>query len=426
MLWSVVFTKEQKHTFSLQVDRFKRFYALKLIASSLKSQLARQLPTCLLTAAMVNLMLLIFSLKTWISILFFLLTLRQFVQMKWELIRKKGLIHYMSPDMQALLLHRSIFDVLCDLWFIPRLSLYFKAFLMPMIIKIKPDQAMDQLAILPEAEKRVVLTKGVVYVLPKRLRKIFLPQSFEIRNKIQEFFEEEDENDAIKTKYKSEDSQRKTIDVGSDKVPSQVDKESTHSENTKPNDSTIPNVNLIPLIKNGIQRENSKVIISSKMLREMKELPGKTIDQWDNLSTYKLQKVEKNLQKKSTYAKKVAAEPELSDNEPETVSQKSQSANSLSPVSIVLGLINLKKHGLFSRFSRRSLVLIFTMSIVIFVLKLGVSNRYRRLTKDIFMTLSFLTLITTGSVSLLAIAMHPTQETRKNLSSTKSIKLNNS
>ena len=137
MLWSVVFTKEQKHTFSLQVDRFKRFYALKLIASSLKSQLARQLPTCLLTAAMVNLMLLIFSLKTWISILFFLLTLRQFVQMKWELIRKKGLIHYMSPDMQALLLHRSIFDVLCDLWFIPRLSLYFKAFLMPMIIKIK-------------------------------------------------------------------------------------------------------------------------------------------------------------------------------------------------------------------------------------------------------------------------------------------------
>ena len=124
---------------------------------------------------------------------------------------------------------------------------------MPMIIKIKPDQAMDQLAILPEAEKRVVLTKGVVYVLPKRLRKIFLPQSFEIRNKIQEFFEEEDENDAIKTKYKSEDSQRKTIDVGSDKVPSQVDKESTHSENTKPNDSTIPNVNLIPLIKNGIQ-----------------------------------------------------------------------------------------------------------------------------------------------------------------------------
>lgn len=424
MLWPVVFTEEQKSALLSQVDRFRRFYALKLKFSSVKSQLVRQLPTCLLTAAMVNLMLLIFSLKTWISILFFLVTLRQFVQMKWELIRQKGLIHYMSPDTQALLLHRSIFDVLCDLWFIPRLSLYFKAFLMPMIIKIKPEQAMDQLTIIPEADKRFVLTKGVVYVLPKRLRTILLPRSFELHNKIQEFFEEENENESDKNKHKIDDSHRKAIDVASVENLSQVDRESTHCDNIKLDDSNLPNVNLIPLIRNKIKRENSKVIISSKILREMKELPGKTIDQWDNLSTYRLQKVEKNLKKKSSLAKKVAAKPEISDNELEVKSQKSETAQSMSPISIVLGLINLKKHKLFNRFSKRSLILIFSMSVTIFIFKLGVSSRYRRLTKNLFMTLSFLALAATGSASLLAIAMHPAQETKKNLKSAKSIKAN--
>jgi hypothetical protein len=423
MIRPTLTTQNQNTSLPAQVDSFKILSAFRTRLHSLRSNFVQQLPSCLLTAAIVNLMLLVFSLKTWLSIFFFAMTLREVIRAKWELVRQKGLIHYMSADTQALLLHRSVFDVLCDLWFIPRLSIYFKALLMPLVVKIKPEQAMEQLAILPEADRRAVLTKGVVYVLPKRLRKILLPQSFELRNKIQEFFEEENEEEGIKYKPNSDHSNRKTLEPALGELDSQVERESTHCENHKSGDPHLPSVNLIPYIKKEIKRENSKVIISSKMLREMKELPGKMIDQWDNLSTYKLQKVEKNLRKKPSLSKKVTNLPELSDVEPEIKSPKTHSSHSLSPLSMVIGLVNLKKHKLFSRFSRRSLILIFSSSIVIFVLKLGVSSRYRRLTKNLLMTLSFLALVATGSASLLAITMHPSSETKKPILPTKLAKV---
>lgn len=88
---------------------------------------------------------------------------------------RNGLIQYLPQSMKDLLLERSIFDVLCDLWFIPRISLVVKAVVWPFISKPKPEEAIKTLDILPEDIKEFFVTKGVINMFPKKLSKIMLP-----------------------------------------------------------------------------------------------------------------------------------------------------------------------------------------------------------------------------------------------------------
>lgn len=77
--------------------------------------------------------------------------------------------------MKDLLLERSIFDVLCDLWFFPRISLVVKAIVWPFISKPKAEEAIKTLDDLPEDIKEVFVTKGVINMFPKKLSKVMLP-----------------------------------------------------------------------------------------------------------------------------------------------------------------------------------------------------------------------------------------------------------
>lgn len=46
----------------------------------------------------------------------------------------KGCIHKASVQFKQLLLEKSIYDILADVWYFPRLSIYIKALFGPLII----------------------------------------------------------------------------------------------------------------------------------------------------------------------------------------------------------------------------------------------------------------------------------------------------
>lgn len=413
MMRLIILTEEKIHNMCLQIQRARNFRQKYLTPVYLKSSLLPHLRLCLLSASFVNLMLIIFSLQTWFSIVFFLWALRRYLMIKWEKFREKGLIHYMSPKMQALFLNRSIFDVLCDVWFFPRISLYFKAFFMPLIFKIKPEMAMDQLSILPEPDRKVVLTKGVVYVLPRPLKMLFLPRSFERHNKIQEFFEEEHNDSVAEGKGHKDTSNQQTINELLNASIHSVDNGSSDREEEQVTQNYAQGMNLLPRIKKDLKRESSKVIISSRMLKELKGLPGKMADRWDNLEIYNLKHETKNPSKPFPLIEKGSLESEHSDQEEKSRSQRRNSKEKLSPVSIVLGMIQLRRQKFLNKFSRRSLLFIFIMSVLIFSLKIGFSKRYRMITKSFLMNMSYLAVLTTGSVSMLAIILQTSNVSKK-------------
>jgi hypothetical protein len=86
--------------------------------------------------------------------------------------------------MKQLLLERSVFDMLCDLWFFPRISLVIKAVVWPFISKPNPDDAIKTLDPLPEDIKELFITKGIVNLFPKKLSKMILPDEMYNKYKI--------------------------------------------------------------------------------------------------------------------------------------------------------------------------------------------------------------------------------------------------
>jgi hypothetical protein len=73
------------------------------------------------------------------------------------------------------MLHRSIFDILCDLWFIPKITIYIKAFLTPFIYHMKPEEAVHNLEEIDPSVKDAILTKGIINLFPQKIRKVLLP-----------------------------------------------------------------------------------------------------------------------------------------------------------------------------------------------------------------------------------------------------------
>jgi len=127
--------------------------------------------------AILNLAYSIFSIYTLLSFALIVAGIYVYFQINLREIRKKGLITYLPAKHQKTLLQRSLFDVLCDMWFIPRLSSYAKAIATPFFIKIEPSDAIHQFKDLPAETRKAVLTKGVINILPSSLKAALMPQN---------------------------------------------------------------------------------------------------------------------------------------------------------------------------------------------------------------------------------------------------------
>ena len=66
-----------------------------------------------------------------------------FLKLKIEAIKEVGLINCLPKALRSILIERSIFDVLCDIWFIPTISFYIKKLLEPFLYEMTPEEARE-------------------------------------------------------------------------------------------------------------------------------------------------------------------------------------------------------------------------------------------------------------------------------------------
>jgi len=122
-----------------------------------------------------NFALSLFSLYTLLSFGIIVVTLAILIKINLAEIKKKGLIAYIPPKFHTVLLERSIFDIICDIWFVPKITLYIKALVSPFIVKIDPSEAVHQFKDFPPGARKAILTKGLVNIMPDFIKNNMLP-----------------------------------------------------------------------------------------------------------------------------------------------------------------------------------------------------------------------------------------------------------
>jgi len=106
-----------------------------------------------------NLALSLFSIYTLMSFAIMTGCLALFLKVNFDEIKKKGLIFYIPPKYHEVLLERSLFDIICDVWFIPKITIYLKALISPFILKIEPNEAIHQFKEFSPGARKAILTK---------------------------------------------------------------------------------------------------------------------------------------------------------------------------------------------------------------------------------------------------------------------------
>jgi len=82
----------------------------------------------------------------------------------------------MSPGLQNLLLWRSLFDILCDIWFIPNITLYIKAIVSPILYDMSPEDAWKMIEndIPHKRASDAILWKGLINMFPQKLKDLLM------------------------------------------------------------------------------------------------------------------------------------------------------------------------------------------------------------------------------------------------------------
>ena len=92
----------------------------------------------------------------------------------YKTIITKGFIYYLPDKYKTTLLKRSILDLLCDFWYIGSMNLYIKAVFAPLIWKSDPEQAIKNLEHLEPEDRKIFVTKGIIFIMPKKIQRFLL------------------------------------------------------------------------------------------------------------------------------------------------------------------------------------------------------------------------------------------------------------
>lgn len=94
-----------------------------------------------------------------------------------------GLIVYLPQKIQQGLMERSLFDLLCDIWFMPGTMNFLKVIMKPFFTSVKPDQAALVLNDLSPEVRKQFLTKGIVNIFPQNLKGVLVSEQRMEENK---------------------------------------------------------------------------------------------------------------------------------------------------------------------------------------------------------------------------------------------------
>lgn len=110
------------------------------------------------------------------------------------------LIERLSPRLRNLLLKRSLYDVLCDIWFMPKLGTYIKLFLGPIFLNTSREQYQT---LLKKADNPALVEKlnrkGLIYFMPSVVQHVMLPFDQPVQPCLRDLLQE--------TKMKSQEQQ---------------------------------------------------------------------------------------------------------------------------------------------------------------------------------------------------------------------------
>ena len=111
-----------------------------------------------------------------LSFLLFFVILCFYLKFELKEIQRTGLFPYIPENIRQILLTRSLFDILCDIWYIPSFSLYLKIFLRPFVYQIRPEEAIENLSELSQTQRDKALMKGVINLFPNTVQNIIIPK----------------------------------------------------------------------------------------------------------------------------------------------------------------------------------------------------------------------------------------------------------
>lgn len=91
-----------------------------------------------------------------------------FLKLKLNQIKEKGLINCLPGALKSILVERSIFDVLCDIWFIPTITFYVKKMIEPIIYEMTPEEAREMTKEFHPRVQKALLTRGLINLMSKK------------------------------------------------------------------------------------------------------------------------------------------------------------------------------------------------------------------------------------------------------------------
>ena len=398
---TILWFEEKIHKISIYSKKTTKFVRENLTYIQIKKTIKKQGIRVFMTFSFINLLLTIFSLKFLLSLVLFFFSLFLYSKEKINNFQKNGLLYYLPYEIKKLLLRRSIFDFFCDLWYFSTIKIYLKALIGPFFLKRSAKDARKSLSIIPKKGRKLFFTKGIIYTFPKNFQKIFFPKNTTIHNKIRDF---------VLTEEVEENKREEEIDFVEIKN-NKLNKYRSHSKITDSDDDRETNnedTSHKSFLKNKSvkRKKSSNVIISSKMIRDIQFIPGKINFEWDNYDLYK--KLEKETQKK------IKAKKKKREND-EVVKEKNVQ-DILSPLNMVMNLIDYNKKKILHKISYKVLISLFSVSSLVLVFKLVYSKRLRKLTKNFLVGSTFAFFVLSSFLSLVLMLMKPKNKIERQIS----------
>jgi len=337
----------------------------------------------------------IFSISTIVTFIFFGIGIKGFVLQKRDEVLEKGLAYYLPLGVKNALLNRSLLDILCDLWFIPTISLYLKTMMAP-ILSTKsrgPEDAIKYLDPLEPAQRKLFITKGLAFLFPRKVTKMLLPRDYfqnplieqTLRKKDNFLSDNEGDSETESTLMILPSNQEVVPAIESPKLDNgeivPMVKSSRHITLHAPGGSAIPRPNPIRVISvanpSHAHVKKSKVILSSHMLKNLKNMPGRIDPSWDNMQEYERRQRVSNI-------------------------PRSQSSDKLNVLKL---LLDLKRLDFLRKVSKKTAIKISGVSAAALVAQLIFFKRTRKWTKNALLLAVFLggVAILVGSITYIIV-----------------------
>jgi hypothetical protein len=397
----------------MKVENFTQDYSLKGLQTILKRDIERGIKkikankyTIIICLCLCKLILQVFSLTTLATFACLFYSLRSLFLQKKEEILEKGLAYYMPLSIKNALLNRSLLDMLCDMWFIPTLSVYIKTIMAPLLSTKPrgPEDAVKYLDPLEPKAREVFIRKGLAFLFPRSITKVILPRDYfqnplieRALHKRESFLSYDQDESDLETSTVVPRTTQKRISRPNPFEMKSIDFQAEGSSKTmdsSPHGSASANKkNLIQVIDvanpaaSSPTIKKSKVLLSSHILRNMQNMPGRLDPAWDNMHEYQ----------------------RLKNHKPIT---RSHSNNKLSVLNLVMGL---KQFEFMKGVSKGTAYKISGVSAVALLAQLILFKRTRKWTLNLLLFLTF-----SGGVSILIGSLAYLYVTKKLSSSPRS------